>query len=742
MIKINKFENIFGIKQLRGADSLGKLNVIYAPNGTAKSSISDALENISSKESVDDVYGSGSIPSYEIDVNGNICDENNFIPFNIIKYCGVEEFKLEDGGDYQGIVISPKMANKVSTIQKNIKQSVSTIANILQACFSTKGKGRGGDLFSKPLREAIEIVAKTAENDDALLIGFANNLQTSIKPLSTAIDENAFYKLVNVKAVDTATKPEVKQHLNEYALIVNKKIASNVLDNDFKIDNLNSFSNHIKEDKYFDAANKRKLFINNKEIGSAEFEKIVKEQNDLIYGDDETKRQYEECKSVLTKNKATNDLANILLSDPVLLSHASNYAEFINELFVTIIDAASLKLLEVEKAKISIEQAKLESMKSSIDDNDNALSKIWSNFESRFAFDKFDLKIRNRFDAVIGFDVPHFIKCIKGTDVEIDDPSELRFSTGEIRTFNLINAIIEIERARLSNQEVTIVLDDAVDSFDYKNKYGIINYLLELKDNPKIQIIIFTHNFDFYRSSILAFGKGNTNQYFMYKDSGGVVTLFDSRNKKYYLEVGKFNDWKHSPTNAQYFSLVPFFRNVLQLESNSSNPDVKILDSYLHYDDTLSTSQDLSSLNTVLSARGCNLPSGMSSSDKYLQDIDNEISRILSSAIHETDLEEKLVLGIYIRLFSERLLCKKIISSGYSLPPVNPYNKTKELMNFAIANNCLDSDEISLLLEASVIAPSYVHANSFMYEPLIDVDSKTLVRITSRLKSLNLTWAL
>ena len=510
MIKIIKFENVFGIKKLVGANNLGKLNVIYAPNGTANSSIADAIENMSLNESVDDVYGSAAAPSFEIDINGSICDENNYIPFNVIKYSGVEEFELGDGDDYRGLVISQKMANMVSEIQKSINKSIENISKVLLSCFSKKGKGKGGELFSKSLREAISIIARTTENDDALLIGFINNLQLSLKPLSTSLDEDTFYKLVNIKSMDAATKPEVKQYLNEYALIVNKKIASNILDDAFKIDNLNSFSNHIKEDKYFDAANKRMLLINKEEVGLIKFEEIVKEQNELIYGNEETKAQYEICKSILSKNKATNDLANVVLKDPILLSHASDYIRFVNELFVTMIGSASLALLEAEKNKIIANQSELEKMKSSLDDSDNALSTIWSNFESRFSFEKFDLKIRNKFDAVIGFDVPHFVKCIKGTDIEITDPKELRFSTGEIRTFNLINAIIDIERARLINQEVTIILDDAVDSFDYKNKYGIIDYLAEMKDDPNIQVIIFTHNFDFYRSMILAFGRGNT----------------------------------------------------------------------------------------------------------------------------------------------------------------------------------------------------------------------------------------
>lgn len=472
---------------------------------------------------------------------------------------------------------------------------------------------------------------------------------------------------------------------------------------------------------------------------------MVNEQNKLIYGSDETKKQYEECKSVLTKNKTTNDLANVLLKDPVLLSHASDYTKFANELFVTIIDSASLKLLEAEKAKIAAEQAKLEAMKSSLDDSDNALSKIWSNFESRFMFDKFDLKIRNRFDAVIGFEVPHFTKCIKGTNTEIIDPTELRFSTGEIRTFNLINAIIDIERARLSNQEVTIVLDDAVDSFDYKNKYGIIDYLVELKDDPNIQIIIFTHNFDFYRSMILAFGKGNTEQFFMYKNqSNDEIKMYSTKNKGYYLQVVEFNSWKKCANSVtKYFAYIPFARNIVQLRTNSSHQDVKDIDSYFHYDCSTSESKDFTLLNSAVSSHiTFNFPSSyISLIDRYLKKLDETVSNILSSQVNETDLDIKITLGLYIRLFIERFLSRRFFDSTGNQPVVsNPMNSFREL--FSQVEPFLNESEKLFVIEANIIAPSYVHANSFMYEPLIDVGSDSLIKVADKLKTLNSTWPL
>ena len=57
---------------------------------------------------------------------------------------------------------------------------------------------------------------------------------------------------------------------------------------------------------------------------------------------------------------------------------------------------------------------------------------------------------------MIGNEVPVFSKYIPGTNEKITDPKIYRLSTGEIRTFNLINFIITIESLRKNNEEITI----------------------------------------------------------------------------------------------------------------------------------------------------------------------------------------------------------------------------------------------------------------------------------------------
>lgn len=49
-------------------------------------------------------------------------------------------------------------------------------------------------------------------------------------------------------------------------------------------------------------------------------------------------------------------------------------------------------------------------------------------------------------------------------------------------------------------QKTLFIVDDIADSFDYKNKYAIIEYLKDIGDNEIFHQIILTHNFDFHRT--------------------------------------------------------------------------------------------------------------------------------------------------------------------------------------------------------------------------------------------------
>lgn len=734
MIKINSAKNVFGIKTLTGADTFGTLNVVYSPNGTAKSSIADVIKNVSVGDSIEDVYGSGLVPTYEFDIDGTIYNETNMIPFNVLKYCGVDSFELNESNDYSDLVVSPSAKKALSTSITSINNSLSKIEHILLSSFSKKGKGKAKK-FSSNLLDSLSIIAGSEEN---ITLNFALNFKTSSKQLGESLTEEEVLTLVSSKGKEVIQKPEVYKSIADYASVINSKTKGIIVDTSFNIEKLNTFKKHIIDDGYFDDKNKRILNINGDNVDKSRFLEMVEQENLNIYGTDDVKKELDKCKESMNKNAGFATFSNMLLSKPALIKHALDYETFANEVIVTFLGTANVKSIEDEIINIKKEQATIASLRSSLTGDDNVLHDIWERFKNRFKFKKYDLEIKNKFDALTGNELPRFIKCQPGTDKEITDPSALRFSTGEIRSFNLINFIIEVERMLLKSDNFTIVLDDAVDSFDYKNKYGIIDYLVGIKDKPNVQMIVLTHNFDFYRSIVLAFGKRNTNQYFMYKDKDSNVTLYDVKSKGYYLSVTDFNGWKNPSSDKKYLSFIPFLRNVLQLENNSQHSDVLDTDKYLHYEIGVSDSLDFTVIEPLMKKLNFLLPPSINSSDKYLSILDSAANTIASLPIVETDLENKIVLGLYIRIYLERFLSLRILNRRGTAPlPSSDYARTSSLINQANNSGYLSKEELSVVVEANVISPSYIHANSFMYEPLIDVETSTLIDVANKIRTLN-----
>ena len=91
-----------------------------------------------------------------------------------------------------------------------------------------------------------------------------------------------------------------------------------------------------------------------------------------------------------------------------------------------------------------------------------------------------------------------------GADEKAVDKGSLleALSTGEKKALYVLNVIFEVETRRKARQETLFVVDDIANSFDYQNKYAIIQYLKDTSQDPLFKQIIMTHNFDFFRTLV------------------------------------------------------------------------------------------------------------------------------------------------------------------------------------------------------------------------------------------------
>ena len=92
-------------------------------------------------------------------------------------------------------------------------------------------------------------------------------------------------------------------------------------------------------------------------------------------------------------------------------------------------------------------------------------------------------------------------------------------SRGEQRAFYILQLLFDLEARKQSGINQFIIFDDIADSFDYQNKYAIIEYLHDLDSTASnMHMIVLTHNFDFYRTLASRLGLGKTTWMAVKKD--------------------------------------------------------------------------------------------------------------------------------------------------------------------------------------------------------------------------------
>lgn len=732
MIKIKKFEHIYGIENLIGCEKLKRINVIYAPNGTAKSSICDALLKISKCEDCNDVYNVAPNASYELDVNGEIITETKKKPFDIICYSGTEPFDIKsDNSNLINIVASSSAKASLKPHVDEIEKQLNVVKHMLETIF---GKKYGTKAFEESLSSVVE-------NN-----GIRGNLRklvysgpfSHIKPYSFSVDVDLFLNMTSAVASKAALTNEIQNECANYFNIVSKPIIDSIISDDFSLDNLQNVYLSALNENYFDDAEHRKFEINGISYNKEGIKDIIDDKETMIYGTREARESFAAVNKHLKKGNLSK-FRECLEKNKQLISELTDYHSMSKRLFVSLIGYSNSMILDL--ARVTIEKEIKEIIKiTSSNTNDNNFETIKNKYQSMFSFEKFHLDIENKLNAYLGTEIPTFVKYENETNMLIEDPKDYRFSTGEIRAYNFLNFIIETEAMRTSNAQFTIVLDDAAESFDYKNKYGIINYVKSLQDDPNIQLIIMTHNFDFYRSIILAFGERNVECFFAYKDKLNNVQLYESKNG-YYINIANFNMWKNNPDSKKFVALIPFARTILQLQDNHDS-NIDIILKYLHYDVSSESLQMNDVINLLTNNLNVNLcPSTISASDCYLKLLNNLSSNICGSNIKETNLEDKIVVGLYLRIFLERFLTKRYIDSTRNNPTITDnHRRTREL--YTQCEPYLSQEEKEIIETINVVCPPYVHVNSFMYEPLIDVGGDELKKQFLSLSALNSSWPL
>ena len=273
-----------------------------------------------------------------------------------------------------------------------------------------------------------------------------------------------------------------------------------------------------------------------------------------------------------------------------------------------------------------------------------------------------------------------------------------------------------------------VIVDDIADSFDYRNKYAIIEYLNDILKSNIFNMIVLTHNFDFYRTLKSRLNIKRENCLMAQKDESGIKLVEGG----YFNNI--FNIWKNNLNNDRILiASIAFVRNLCEyLEEKNSVNYIK-LTSLLHLkEDTENlTVEDLE----IIYQQIWKIPINLKDKErKVISIINKEADKIIVESSESVNLENKIVLSIAIRLLAEKFMINTI-NNEEKIKKIKK-NQTTGLYSIIKKENLVSKEVMALLEQVNIMTPENIHINSFMFEPILDLSDNHLKKLYCKLKEL------
>lgn len=745
-----KFLNCYGLKdfELPNIDfSASNKALIYAPNGVMKTSFSKVMDDISKGLAPIDRVFKNVTTSYSVTYYASqyiySSDDSRSIPSATDRIYVVNTF--EDKFDFTKETVSTILAdeetrNEYNILMDELRAEIQQIQESLRVLTGlTKPK------IKKQLIEdfGLSDIADWPDIFDAI------NKELARYEYQSLFDDILYTELINDKTLAVYAKPEFKTSLEAYINSLNSFLEeSTLLNKRFTDKSAEALSKAFAGNNLFAAEHSILLRDGETQVSSIdEWNQLVSKELEEIYSKPQLSIAFTKLKKLLTANVDVNRLRDIIISHRAIIPFFSDIDKLKKILWLS-------SILRLEKSFddyyriISSYSEKIRKLYEKAAEQSPRWQEVVAEFNRRFRV-PFEVKINNKANFLLkdeapnlSFDYSRGEGAGKQTESLDKDILMTALSTGEKRALYLLYILFDLERIRKmassGNGKYLIVADDIADSFDYKNKYAIIEYLSDLAKTNGIDLLILTHNFDFYRTVKLRLGIERTNCYVAQREPSGKVVVTVFRYQKDFFNNIVISGIKSGTITTDskkklMISSIPFYRNLCEYSGNEQS--YLKLTCFLHLKTTpLDTRtirmQDLWNIIKVFVG---NVNFAGTDEEYYVA-----LKRIAEDIVNapttdEVSLENKLVLSICIRLLAEDFLNRLIIQNvGSCLDSTS--NQTREW--FDLARPYMSAEEIAIIENVNLITPESIHINSFMFEPLIDISDWTLKDLYTSVKNL------
>jgi hypothetical protein len=714
-VKID-LENCYGIKKLQHEFDFSSHRVyaIYAPNGSMKSSLALTFKDFAVGDNPRDRLYPGRVSRCQItDENGNDVSRDRVVVLSPY------ERSEENTKNAAILLVNSTLREQYDHLHAETEKAKTLLIKELKKQSKSK----------RDVEAEISLAFTFAEGGFHLSLG---RLEKELRDQGDTPYADLPYDIVfDDKVLEVLNDANVKGSLDTYISRYNELISASTYfrKGTFEYYNAAAIAKHLAEQGFFNA--KHFVILNGKtrvEITSrTQLEDIIAAEKQQITTDAALRGKFDSIDKSLLANVSLRAFRTYVLNNEAILSQLGNVPKFKQEVWKSYLkthfnlyEDLMRKHDEAEqKSRAIIEQARKEHTQ---------WEQVIQLFNARFVV-PFKLSVKNRDAVVIGNDDP--LLAFTCEDIDSGETASVErsalidiLSQGEKKALYILDILFDVQVRIQNGQETLFIIDDIADSFDYRNKYAIIQYLMDIAKTPTFKLIILTHNFDFFRTACLRF-VGYSGCLMASKSSSGLSIDRASGIKNPFV-----NEWKGHffDDEKKRIASISFMRNLIEYTQGQDNSDFHTLTSLVHSKPGSKkiVQSDLDEIYKTLFPGG-NGRAHPSPRKSVVESIHEEARKCLV-ANASANLEHKIVLSIAIRLAAEQFIIAKINDNNFvNQLTENQTQKLLEKYEAMFGDNEIET--VNVLQRVALMVPENIHLNAFMYEPIVDMSDEHLKKL-------------
>lgn len=737
------FENCYGIKMFDMKEiKFDKKNaaIIYAPNGVMKTSFTKTFSDIAEgKETKDELFPNQAttynVTYYASTYNATVLNKQD----NIYVIHSFDEKFTSANESFTTLLADADTRNKYDSILALFSSDVKKfIANLSSLSGVTKPK------IFETLKSDF-IMGKEEDWPNVF-----EKLQEIYNPYDNVefLKDIKYSECINEKTRSVVESSDFSVLIEQYMDTLHELVMDNpILTKEFNDYHAEQLGKTFAKYNLFSAEHKILLKDGHTVVSSlTEWNNQVKTELDKLYANPELSKKFQALRKKLTDNMYAEKLCQIILEHREIIPYLKDWNKLKQMFWI-----CNLKRLDVPFETYANQVARYSHEIKMLYETAEQQAERWKTvvdeFNRRFKV-PFEVKIKNKANVLLRDEAPNItFEYYKSNDRTNGERAEYtkdtlmpHLSMGERRAMYLLYVLFDVER--IKQQAVLgkhlIIADDIADSFDYKNKYAIIEYLSDMVENPNVDLLMLTHNFDFYRTVVLRIGIPRDNCKMAQRKEDGEIVLSDFKYRKdFFKKVIIDNIQKTSLSTSEkekyVIASVPFYRNLC--EYSLMEEKQKELTCFLHIkDDPINT--ETVTMEELWECLPSEFIKGFSCTFSDIRYIDRveQIAKVI--CVEETDeviLENKIIMSIAIRLEAEKFLKGLLQYHGEILEcnRVQTHEWSKR------ATKYMTDEQKAIIDEVNLMTAEGIHVNSFMYEPIIDMSDWALKDLYVRVAGLN-----